>query len=204
MGIELEFINLGGGFGVPYANKEEELNLAPIGEALESLIERVAPARLALELGRYLVAQAGWYLTSVVGRQTHQGRTAVVVDGGTHQRADLCGLGLRRRANPPVALDAPSTPTRATDVLGCLSLPADVLAESSLLPVLSPGNILAFANAGAYGLGSSPAMFHGYPLPAEIAFDADAIQLMRRPRTARSILEDQNHVVKQGVAADSA
>lgn len=197
LGIDLEFINLGGGFGIPYADKDEELNLAPIGEVLGTLIERVSPARVALELGRYLVATAGWYLTSVVGHQTHQGRTAVVVDGGTHQRADLCGLGLRHQANPPVVLDAPPTPTTATDVLGCLSLPADVLAESSPLPALSPGNILAFANAGAYGLWSSPAMFHGYPLPAEIAFDADAIQLMRRPRSARSILEDQAHVVKK-------
>ena len=79
-----------------------------------------------------------------------------------------------------------------------------MLAESSPLPVLSPGNILAFANAGAYGLWSSPAMFHGYPLPAEIAFDAETIELMRRRRSAHSILENQTHVVKKGFVADSA
>ena len=81
-----------------------------------------------------------------------------------------------------------------TDVLGCLSLPADVLAESSLLPPLVPGNVLAFANAGAYGLWSSPALFHGSPLPAEVAFDDSNIQLMRERRPARSILDDQQHV----------
>jgi len=203
LGIDLEFINLGGGFGIPYANNDEELNLSKIGEELESLLERVAPARLALELGRYLVAQAGWYLTSVVSHQTHQGRPAVIVDGGTHQRADMCGLNLRHKANPPVVLNASASPLTATDVLGCLSLPADVLAEASLLPKLSPGDVLAFANAGAYGLWSSPAMFHGYPLPAEVAFDSESIELMRSPRSARSILEDQNHLLKKGVVADS-
>ena len=89
LGISPEVLNLGGGFGVPYGPGQDELDLAPIGEELRRLQERAAPARLVLELGRYLVAQAGWYLTSVVGHQHYQGRPAVVVDGGTHQRADL-------------------------------------------------------------------------------------------------------------------
>ena len=122
-----------------------------------------------------------------------------MVDGGTHQRADMCGLCLRTKARPPVALNAPpSTSLTPTDVLGCLSLPADVLAESSLLPRLEPGHVLAFANAGAYGLWSSPAMFHGSPMPAEVAFDGSEIQLMRERRSARSILEDQRHLNVRG------
>ena len=116
-----------------------------------------------LELGRYVVAQAGWYLTTVIARQTHQGRPAVVVDGGSHQRGDLCGLGLRRRAFAPLALTGRDGVLRATDVLGCLSLPGDVLTESGLLPHLSPGDVLAFPNAGAYGLTASPTLFHGHP-----------------------------------------
>ena len=201
LSITPALFNLGGGFGIPYGLDDEELDLAPIGEELATLVDRAAPARLVLELGRYLVASAGWYLTSVVGHQTHQGRPAVVVDGGTHQRADLCGLCLRTKANPPAVLDAASSQLVATDVLGCLSLPADVLAESSPLPKLSPGNVLAFGNAGAYGLWSSPALFHGSPLPAEVAFDGATIQLMRQRRSAQSIVEDQHHVVEKGVAA---
>ena len=195
LGITPTLFNLGGGFGISYAADGEELDLAPIGDALRALADRARPARLVLELGRYLVAQAGWYLTSVLGQQDHQGRPAVVVDGGTHQRADLCGLCLRTKARAPEALDAPGSSRMPTDVLGCLSLPADVLAESSLLPPLVPGNVLAFANAGAYGLWSSPALFHGSPLPAEVAFDGSLIQLMRERQPARSILEGQRHVV---------
>ncbi len=197
LGIELEFVNLGGGFGTPYAANDEELDLAPIAEELERLVQRAAPARVALELGRYFVAQAGWYLTSVIGHQTHQGRPAVIVDGGTHQRADLCGIGLRCNAIPPVVLGASASPLSEKDVLGCLSLPADVLAQSAQLPSLVTGDVLAFANAGAYGLWSSPAMFHGSPLPTEIAFDGETIDVMRHPQPASSILDAQNHVTQR-------
>jgi diaminopimelate decarboxylase len=194
LGIVPEILNLGGGFGIPYGPNENELDLAPVGEALARMVHEARPARIVLELGRYLVAQAGWYLTAVVGHQTHQGRPAVVVDGGTHQRADLCGLCLRSRARAPEPLDAQRSVPTPTDVLGCLSLPADVLAEASLLPALVPGNVLAFANAGAYGLWSSPALFHGSPLPAEVGFDAHSIYPMRDRRPARSILADQEHI----------
>jgi hypothetical protein len=98
-------------------------------------------------------------------------------------------------------LDAAATSQLTpTNVLGCLSLPADVLAEASPLPPLSPGNVLAFADAGAYGLWSSPALFHGSPLPAEVAFDNSSIQLMRQRQPAHSILENQHHVVMKSVA----
>ncbi|MBC7820551.1 MAG: alanine racemase [Planctomycetaceae bacterium] len=198
LGTAPALLNLGGGFGIPYAATADELDLGIIGKELAMIAKRVPTTRIVLELGRYLVAQAGWYLTSVLGHQTFQGRPAVVVDGGTHQRADMCGLCLRTKARPPVALDAPMSELTPTDVLGCLSLPADVLCESSLLPRLDPGHVLAFANAGAYGLWSSPAMFHGSPLPAEVAFDGSEIQLMRERRSARSILDDQRHVNVRG------
>ena len=194
LGISPRFFNLGGGFGIPYGPHQSELDLARVAEELATLVDRAKPARIALELGRFFVAEAGWYLTTVVGHQSHQGRPAVVVDGGVHQRADICGVSLRTKAYPPVALDAATSPTTPTAVLGCLSLPADVLAESASLPELAPGSVLAFGNAGAYGLWSSPANFHASPLPAEVAFDAENIHPMRPRRPAESILEGQLHV----------
>jgi diaminopimelate decarboxylase len=195
LGITPKLFNLGGGFGIPYAADEAELDLGRIGDALQAMADQTRPVRLVIELGRFLVAQAGWYLTTVLGHQTHRGRAAVVVDGGTHQRADLCGLCLRSKARPEALAASPTSSRVATDVLGCLSLPADVLAESALLPPLAPGDVVGFPNAGAYGLWSSPALFHGSPLPAEVAFDGANIQLMRERRPAQSILNDQEHVV---------
>jgi diaminopimelate decarboxylase len=195
LGFTPEIINLGGGFGIPYGPDDAEMDLAAVAGELLSFVERAAPARLMLELGRYLVAQSGWYLTTVIAEQTHQGRRAVVVDGGTHQRGDMCGLGLRKKAFPPVVLSGGSLTTSATltptDVLGCLSLPSDVLAESSLLPPLSLGDVLAFPNAGAYGLTASPNLFHGHPLPAEVAFAGTIMELIRGRQSAMSLLEGQ-------------
>jgi len=173
-----EVVNLGGGFGIPYQPDEDELDLASIAEELGSLVERAAPTRIVLELGRYIVAQAGWYLTRVVALQ-HQGeRPAVVVDGGTHQRADLCGLNLRYRAKPPLLLTQRASALRPTDVWGCLCLPSDVLAEGSLLPALALGDVLAFPNAGAYGLTASPMLFLSHPAPAEVVFDGLEMRLL--------------------------
>lgn len=194
LGIAPEIIDLGGGFGIPYGPQDGELDLAAVGGELRSLVERARPARLVLELGRYLVAQAGWYLTTVLAEQTHRGRKAVVVDGGSHQRGDMCGVGLRQKGYAPAVLEPCVGPAMPTDVLGCLSLPADVLLEAALLPPLAPGAVLAFPNAGAYGLGALPWSFHVHPAPAEVAFDRDSIQPLRIRRPAASVLDDQHRL----------
>jgi diaminopimelate decarboxylase len=198
--IAPKYINLGGGFGIPYGDKKP-LALGRVADELSKLVDRAAPARVVLELGRYLVAEAGWYLTSVVGHQTFQGRRAVIVDGGVHQRADMCGCCLRTNQSPPLVLDSSSSETTPTDILGCLSLPDDVLLESSPLPELSTGDVLAFGNAGAYGIWSSPAIFHCSPLPAEVAFDAAGLHLMRERKPAHSILDGQQHVASNRATA---
>jgi diaminopimelate decarboxylase len=194
LGISPQFIDLGGGFGVPYGPRDQELDLAQIGREMAVLVDQAAPARLVLELGRYLVAQAGWYLTTVLAEQTHRGRKAVVVDGGTHQRSDVCGVGLRTNGYAPAVLDPRSIERAPTDVLGCLSLPADVLLEAAPLPPLEPGDVLAFPNAGAYGLGAAPWSFHVHPAPAEVAFDGDTLQLLRCRRSPASVLDDQRRL----------
>jgi diaminopimelate decarboxylase len=194
LGLTPEVINLGGGFGIPYGPGEPELDLAPIAEELRSLLGRAAPARLVIELGRYFVAQAGWYLAAVIAQQTHGGRRAVVIDGGSHQRADLCGLGLRRKAVAPVVLEPRAGPRSPTDVLGCLSLPADVMAEAAPLPPLSRGDVLAFPNAGAYGLGASPFGFHAHVAPAEVAFEGTRLGLLRARPPLESVLAGQTRL----------
>jgi diaminopimelate decarboxylase len=191
LGITPEVIDLGGGFGIPYGPDDPELDLGAVGEELGRLARRVAPARLVLELGRFVVAPSGWYLTAVLATQAHGGRPAVVVDGGSHQRADLCGVGLRHKAHPPAVLGHPRGPVTPTDVLGCLSLPADVLAESCPLPPLCRGDVLAFGNAGAYGLAASAFSFHAHPAPAEVAFDGGRVEVLRERPPLRAVLDGQ-------------
>jgi diaminopimelate decarboxylase len=185
VGLAPEVLNLGGGFGVPHRADEDELDIHHVGRALAQLVERARPARVVLELGRYLVAEAGWYLTSVVGPQTRNGRAAVVVDGGVHHRFDLCGLALGASARAPMVIgrkadarQGNSDTLRATDVLGCLCLPSDVLAEDVRLPRLDKGDVLAFPNAGAYGLTAAPLAFLGHARPAEVVFDGASVTLL--------------------------
>jgi diaminopimelate decarboxylase len=190
-----EIIDLGGGFGIPYGPEDPELDLTAVSAELDRLVHQAAPARLLVELGRYIVGQAGWYLTSVLAHQNHGGRPAVVVDGGCHQRGDLCGLNLRKKAFAPVVLPFRRATRRPTDVLGCLSLPGDVLAEDRLLPELTLGDVLAFPNAGAYGLGASPHAFHAHLAPTEVAFEKDQIHVLRPRQTVRSILDGQTRAL---------
>ena len=191
LGIRPEIIDLGGGFGVPYGPADEELDIAAVGRELARLAEQAAPARLVLELGRYFVASAGWYLTTVLAEQTHHARRAVVVDGGTHQRGDMCGVGLRQKGYAPAVLEPRDEPVAPTDVLGCLSLPADVLLESAALPPLAIGDVLAFPNAGAYGFGASCWSFHAHPAPAEVAFEGATVRPLRLRRPVEAVLENQ-------------
>lgn len=194
LGISPEIIDIGGGFGTPYGPDESELDLAAVAKELEVLVRRASPARLVIELGRYFVAQAGWYLTTVLAQQTYNGRKALVVDGGSHHRVDMCGIGLRHKAYAPVPLSPGGSAQTATDVLGCLSLPADVLIEAALLPPLAPGDVLAFPNAGAYGLGAAPVHFHGHVQPAEVGFDETGLQTLRTREPLEAILERQARV----------
>jgi diaminopimelate decarboxylase len=187
LGLAPELLNLGGGFGVPYGADDDELDIHHVGRALAQVVDRAGPARVVLELGRYLVAEAGWYLTSVVGPQTRNGRPAVVVDGGVHHRFDLCGLALGACARAPIvvgrdaqARNAGPGALRATDVLGCLCLPSDVLAENVRLPPLDTGDVLAFPNAGAYGLTAAPLAFLSHAWPAEVVFDEASVTVLER------------------------
>lgn len=189
-----EILNLGGGFGIPYGAEDQELDLEAVAQELRRVVDRARPARVVLELGRYIVAQCGWYLTKVVSRQYRQGHQTVVVDGGIHHRADICGLGIFSKGRLPIVLNDNGADLVVTDVLGCLCLPHDRLVEAKLLPRLSPGDVLAFPNVGAYGLSAAPQAFLSHPGPAEVAFEGTANELLRARQPVAALLEGQSRI----------
>ncbi|WP_227870415.1 pyridoxal-dependent decarboxylase, exosortase A system-associated [Streptomyces otsuchiensis] len=186
----VRYLNLGGGFGIPYAARDVPLDPRPIGENLTELLEttvrRELPhARPVIELGRYLVGEAGVYLTRVVDRKESRGTTYLVVDGGLHHQLAATGnLGRALRRNYPIAVASPATgtnradgdggadghagPTETVDVVGCLCTPLDLLGKAVELPRAEPGALIAVFQAGAYGLTASPAAFLGHPAPREL------------------------------------
>ncbi len=174
-GAALPQCNLGGGFGIPYFSGDVPLDIDCIGTALAQQLDCLPPAlrdtRFCIELGRYLVGEAGVYLTRIVDRKVSHGETFLVTDGGLHHQLAASGnFGTVVRRNYPVAVashfDAPAT--EEASVVGCLCTPLDRLADKAGFPRAEVGDLIAVFCAGAYGATASPAMFLGQGPAAEL------------------------------------
>ncbi|SBV31986.1 Orn/DAP/Arg decarboxylase 2 [uncultured Sphingopyxis sp.] len=161
-------VNLGGGMGVPYFPGDTAVDAAAVGQALgETLGTRdavLADSRFAMELGRWLVAEAGVYLTRIVDRKVSHGETFLVTDGGLHHQLAASGnFGTVIRRNYPIALANAfgREPAETVSVVGCLCTPLDRLGDQVALPRAEVGDLIAIFQAGAYGASASPAAFLG-------------------------------------------
>ena len=173
---EVRYLNLGGGFGIPYFDKDLPLDLAAVADNLHTLVdgviaERLPNARPVIELGRYVVGECGVYVTEVVDRKVSRGQTYLVVDGGMHHQLAASGnFGQVIRRNYPVLVgsraDEPVGET--VSVVGCLCTPLDLLGDKIELPKADIGDLVVVFQAGAYGLTASPTTFLGHPAPAEV------------------------------------
>jgi diaminopimelate decarboxylase len=171
----VRFLNLGGGFGIPYFPGEQRLDLAPIAENLGALAERaqreLPQAALVIELGRYLVGEAGIYVTRVVDRKVSRGQVFLVTDGGlNHHLAASGNFGQVIRKNYPVAIGnrSPDAASEATTVVGPLCTPMDLLADRMALPCAEVGDLVVIFQSGAYGASASPQGFLGHPGCVEV------------------------------------
>jgi diaminopimelate decarboxylase len=174
----VRYVNIGGGLGIPYTDRDEPLDLGAVGDGLADIVsERLVPelpeAQVVMELGRYLVGEAGVYVTRVVDRKVSRGRTYLVVDGGMHHQLAASGnLGAAIRRNYPLVIGNRiadvNTPLEEVTVVGCLCTPLDLLGERVSLPAAEPGDLVVLFQAGAYGLTASPTAFLGHPAPIEV------------------------------------
>ena len=174
-GVKLPKLNMGGGFGIPYFPGDEPLDIAAVGAALHDrfahLPETLADAELFLELGRYLVGEAGVYLTRIVDRKDSYGETYLITDGGLHHQLAASGnFGTVVRRNYPVAIASrfAAEPEETANVVGCLCTPLDRLADKAHLPRAEVGDLVAVFCAGAYGASASPSAFLGQGPAAEM------------------------------------
>ncbi len=171
----VRFLNLGGGFGIPYFPGERRLDLAPIGRNLAMLAERAAAempsARLVIEHGRYLVGEAGVYVCRIVDRKLSRGQVFLVADGGLHHHLSASGnFGQVVRKNYPVTIGnrAGSAERETASVVGPLCTPLDLLADRMPLPPAAPGDLVVVFQSGAYGFSASPQPFLGHPPCVEV------------------------------------
>jgi diaminopimelate decarboxylase len=179
VGAAPPLVNLGGGFGIPYFATEAPLDVARVGAALaRTLADRppiLAETGFAIELGRWLVGEAGVYLTRIVDRKESHGKTFLVTDGGMHHQLAASGnFGQVVRRNYPVAIANRfgAQAEEEASIVGCLCTPLDRLADDVMVPRAEVGDLVAVFLAGAYGLSASPAAFLGHPPAREMVVGA--------------------------------
>jgi len=168
-------LNLGGGLGIPYFPGEQRLDLAPIGTALGDIVAEAATAlpgaAIVLELGRYLVGEAGIYVCRITDIKVSRGHTYLVTDGGLHHHLSASGnFGQVLRKNYPVTIGTRmgEPAAEAVSVVGPLCTPLDLIAERMALPQAAEGDLVVVFQSGAYGASASPQAFLGHPGVAEV------------------------------------
>ena len=168
-------LNIGGGFGVPYFPGDEPLNVAEVGENLRHLMpearRHLPDARVVIELGRYLIAEAGIYVCRVLERKESRGQIFLVTDGGLHHHLAASGnFGQVIRKNYPVIVGnkVNSAEREIVSVVGPLCTPLDLLADRMEMSKAEAGDLVVILQSGAYGLTASPTAFLGHLPPAEV------------------------------------
>ena len=168
-------VNLGGGFGIPYFPGEQPLDLAAVGAHLHGIVESAATklpgAELVIELGRFLVGEAGVYVARVIDRKISRGEVFLVTDGGLHHHLSASGnFGQVIRKNYPVEIGTRGVGAlrEVASVVGPLCTPLDLLADRMQLAEAQPGDLVVVFQSGAYGITASPIQFLSHPTAPEV------------------------------------
>ncbi len=171
--LNVSFVNLGGGLGIPYFPKEQPLDLAAVGDPAEQAVRRLKSALgqvdIIMELGRYLVGEAGIYVCRVLDIKESRGTRYVITDGGLHHHLAASGnFGQVIRKNYPLAAVSLSDNKAEVCVVGPLCTPLDLLGDRVTLSKLQEGSLVAVLQSGAYGKSASPQHFLSHPPCAEL------------------------------------
>ncbi len=196
--ITPELVDIGGGLGVAYFDNERDLDLSVLASGVNPLVdafaERHPGTRLVMELGRYLVARAGTYVTRVSYTKESFGERFAVTDGGTNHHMAAVGIGSFVKRNFPVVLlsrPAAGEPTEPWTVTGPLCTPNDVVGRAVDLPPLSAGDLVGVTRSGAYGPTASPVYFLSHGYPAEVLVSDGTAHLVRERDTVADVLRGQ-------------
>lgn len=171
----IRVLNIGGGFGIPYFPGEQALDIAPIGEQLSERLEDIRPclpnAAVVIELGRYIVGEAGLYVCRVIDRKESRGQVFLVTDGGLHHHLAASGnFGQVIRKNYPVVIGnkVHGTEREEASIVGPLCTPLDILGDRMDLARADIGDLVAVYQSGAYGYTASPTRFLNHPDAVEV------------------------------------
>ncbi len=181
-GIELSLVDLGGGLGVA-AGGGKALDLADYARALQDALAPWPGLQLLIEPGRYLVADAGVLLATVLYRKKTPRRRFVIVDAAMNDLARPALYGAKHAVTP--ARRRPGK-TAVVDVVGPVCESGDFLARGVPLPPCRPGDVLVVEQAGAYGFSMS-SQYNSRGRAAEILVEGKKARLARRRETTADL-----------------
>ena len=185
-GIDLDFVDLGGGFGVGYEG-EDGLSV----EALAAIVvPRVAETglRLILEPGRFIVGQAGILVTKVLYVKHSGSKTFVVTDGGMTELIRPSHYQGFHRIEPVISREEAAR--EVVDVVGPICETGDFLARDRVLQMPAQGDLLAVQTAGAYGFVMA-SNYNSRRRPAEVVVNGAEVTLARRRETFDDLLRGE-------------
>lgn len=180
----------GAGFGIATGARDRPFDLAAVAAgarpALDALARRFPRARRVLELGRYLVGEAGLYVTRVLRVKHSRGSRIAICDGGMHHNQAACGLfgGVLQGSRSMFVPGAPEGEGEEWDVVGPLCTALDTLARRARLAGVRPGALVVVRASGAYGLSASPSAFLGHPPPRELLVEERGGELVATDASA--------------------
>ncbi|EKD92255.1 MAG: Orn/DAP/Arg decarboxylase 2 [uncultured bacterium] len=207
--IEWKTIDVGGGFGIPYFQNEKALCVNELINEINILFEQYLKLHTAtkfiIELGRYLVAESGYLISTVQNIKTSHDKNYIIVDAGMHCNLAATGLGSFVHRNFPMRFIPLSAVENINNdekkyyqVAGPLCTPGDVLLKDVELPAVKKGDLIVLLNTGAYGLSASPGKFLSHGFPSEVMHDNEKLYCIRRRETVEDIwltqLMENNHV----------
>lgn len=178
--VDLEFVDVGGGFGVPYRPEDPPLNLSLVAESTREALGEVS-ADIVIEPGRYFVADAGILLTRV---NTVKETPETVVSGVDAGMNTLIRPALYDAYHPirTIAPGVADRDEREVTVAGPICESADVFCTNRELPAPVRGDLLAIGNAGAYGWEMS-SQYNSHPRAPIVGLDTDGAFLVRERET---------------------
>jgi len=203
-GHPLRTLDFGGGLGIPYFAGESEIDLAQLGDGLLNLMSGLeneacfAQAKFMVEPGRFLIGEAGLYVTRINDIKVSRGKKYLILDGGmNHHLAASGNLGQIVKRNFPIAIlnkiDLPASDM--VDVVGPLCTPLDTLGRAVQLPPAQVGDLVGIFQSGAYARTASPLGFLSHPSPPEVLVENGEQHLIRERVGAEDCVRDPAQVM---------
>ncbi len=205
--LPISLLDIGGGIGVPLFAGEASFDLQKVNQKLPAMLNifraRHAGVRIILESGRYLVAEAGVFITRIIASKKSQGKHFLITDGGMHCHLSAAGYGTVLQRNFPLKLLTKRSPVGSGQqrwhIVGPLCTPADVIGRNVEWADAQCGDCVMVEKSGAYGATASPGHFLGYGFPAEVILTATGARLIRQRDSPDDILRAQRFILKQEI-----